>query len=56
MGRYTNFINKVRESRYIKVRDRQINKFNRLMGKDKDWDLSHRAVKMPTTQPLVNPL
>ena len=31
----TNFINKVRESRHIKVWDRQTNKFNRLMGKMK---------------------
>ena len=31
----TNFVNKVGEFRYIKVRDRQINKFNRLMGKIK---------------------
>ena len=29
----TEFINKERESRYIKIRDRQVNKFNRLVGK-----------------------
>ena len=41
----TEFINKVRESRFIKVRDRQVNKFSRLMGyKDKKL----------TTQPSVN--
>ena len=32
----TDFINKVRESRFIKIRDRQINKFNRLLGNKKD--------------------
>ena len=42
----TNFIIKVRESRFTKARDRQVNKFNRLMGKDKDRDL--------TSQPLAN--
>ena len=41
-----NFIKKVRESRFIKVRDRQVSKFNRLMGKDKDREL--------TTQPPAN--
>ena len=46
MDKCTNFINKVKESRFSKVRDRQVNKFNRLMGKDKDRYL--------TTQPLAN--
>ena len=35
-GEVYQFHKKVRESRFIKVRDRQVNKFNRLMGKDKD--------------------
>ena len=44
MEKCTDFINKVREFRFIKIRDRQVNKFNRLMGnKDKE----------PTTQPLA---
>ena len=42
----TNFINKVRESRFTKARDKQVNKCNRLMGKDKDRD--------QTTQHLAN--
>ena len=46
MEKCTNFIKKVRESRFIKVRDRQVNKLNRLMGKDKEREL--------TTQPLAN--
>ena len=33
MDRCTEFINKVRASRFIKVRDRQGNKFNRLASK-----------------------
>ena len=33
MDRCTYFINKVRESRFIKIRDRQVNKINRLEGK-----------------------
>ena len=36
MKKCTNFIKEVRESRFIKVRDRQVNKFNRLIGKDRD--------------------
>ena len=40
------FHKKVRESRFIKVRDRQVNKFNRLVGKYKDREL--------TAQPLAN--
>ena len=32
MDKHRDFINKVRESRFIKIRDRQINKFNTLMG------------------------
>ena len=51
----TTFISKVRESRHIKIRDRQVNKFNRLMGKEKDRDLSCRVENTaPTTQPLSN--
>ena len=46
MEKCTIFINKVRESRFTKIRDRQVNKFNRIMGKDKDREL--------TTQPLAN--
>ena len=46
MEKCTNFINKVRESILTKVRDRQVNKFKRLMGNYKDRDL--------TTQPLDN--
>ena len=39
------FLKKVRESRFIKVRDSQVSKFNRLMGyKDREF----------TTQPLGN--
>ena len=45
MDRCTEFINKVRESRFIRVRDRQVNKFNRLKGY-KDREL--------TTQPPAN--
>ena len=41
MEKCTNFINKVRESRFTKVRDRQVNKFNRLLGKDKTRNLLH---------------
>ena len=37
MDKCTDFINKVRESRFIIIRDRHINTFNRLMGnKDKE--------------------
>ena len=32
MDRCTEFINEVRGSRFIKIRDRQVNKFNRLAG------------------------
>ena len=32
----TKFINQVRESRYIMVRDRQVNKFNRFNNRDRD--------------------
>ena len=39
MGKCTDFINKVGEFRFIKMRDRQVNKFNRLMG-NKDRKLS----------------
>ena len=46
MEKFTNFINKVREPRFAKVRDRQVNTFYRLMGKDKDREL--------ITQPLAN--
>ena len=45
MEKCTYFIKKVREFRFIKVRDRQVNKFNRLMG-NKDREL--------TAQPLAN--
>ena len=45
MDKCNNFINKVRESRYIKVRDEQINKFSRLMGGNKDMDLSHQEAE-----------
>ena len=45
MEKCTDFIDKVREFRFIKIRDRQVNKFNRLMG-SKDREL--------TTQPLAN--
>ena len=41
----TNFINKVRELKVIKIWDRQVNKFNRLMG-NKDKELM--------AQPLAN--
>ena len=43
MGKCTDFINKVGEVRFIKIRDRQINKFNRLMG-NKDGNLPHNPV------------
>ena len=43
MGKCTDFINKEGEVRFIKIRDRQINKFNRLMG-NKDGNLSHNPV------------
>ena len=37
MNRCTDFINKLREFRFIKIRDRGINKFNTLMGyKDRE--------------------
>ena len=45
MEKCTDFINKIRECRFIKVRDRQVNKFNRLM-ESKDREL--------TAQPLAN--
>ena len=45
MEKCTDFINKVREFSFIKIRDRQVNKFNRLMG-NKDREL--------TAQPLAN--
>ena len=45
MEKFTDFIKKVREFRFIKVEDRQVNKLNRLMG-NKDREL--------TTQLLVN--
>ena len=45
MEKCTDFINKVREFRFIKIRNRPGNKFNRLMG-NKDREL--------TTQPLAN--
>ena len=45
MEKCTDFIKKGREFRFIKVRDRQVNKFIRLMG-NKDREL--------TTQPLAN--
>ena len=43
----TNFTNKVRESWHIKVKDREIHKFNRLMVKAKDRYLSHRVENTP---------
>ena len=46
MKKCTNFINKVRESRFSQVRDKQVNKFHRLGGKDRDRDL--------ITQPPAN--
>ena len=45
MGKCTDFINRVREVRFIKIRDRQINNFYRLMG-NKDMEI--------TAQPLAN--
>ena len=37
MNRCTDFINKLREFRFIKIRDREINKFNTLLGyKDRE--------------------
>ena len=45
MEKCTDFINKVREFRFIKIRNRQVNKFNRLMG-NKDREI--------TAQPLAN--
>ena len=45
MKKCIDFINKLREFRFTKIRDRQVNKFNRLMG-NKDREL--------TTQPLAN--
>ena len=45
MEKFTDFINKVGEFRFIKIKDRQVNKFNRLMGsKDREF----------TTKPLAN--
>ena len=45
MEKCTDFIKKVREFRFIKVRDRQVNTFNTLIG-NKDREL--------TTQPVAN--
>ena len=45
MEKCTDFIHKVREFRFIIIRNRQINKFNRLMG---------NKYKEPTSQPLAN--
>ena len=42
MDKCTDFINKVREYRFIKIRDKQVNKFNRLIG---------NIVRKLTTQP-----
>ena len=50
MGKCNNFINKVRKSRFTKVRNRQVNKFYRLMGKDRDRDRDREL----TAQPLAN--
>ena len=45
MEKCNNVIKKVRESRFIKVRDRQVNKFNRLLdNKNREFN----------TQPLAN--
>ena len=38
----TDFINKVREFRFIKIRDTQINKFNSLVG-NKEREILHKA-------------
>ena len=45
MDRCTEFINKVRESRFIKVRDRQVNKFSRLLSKrDRDRGTNAQSI------------
>ena len=54
MEKCTNFINKVRESRFTKVRDRQVNKFNRLIGKDKDQDITAQSLANSTQLPFQN--
>ena len=43
MGKCTDFINKVREFRFIKIRDRQVNKFNRLI-RNKDRELTAQSL------------
>ena len=56
MEKFTNFINNIKESRFIIVRDRQVNKFNRLMGKDKDKELTAQPLAKTTqSQAQSNP-
>ena len=52
MKKCNNFISKLRESRFTKVRDRQVNKSNRFMGKDRDRNRDRD--RELTTQPLAN--
>ena len=55
IDRCTEFINKVRESRFTKVRDRQVNKFNRLMGyKDRELTTQPPA-SITQLQSHINP-
>ena len=49
MDRCTELINKVRESRVINIRDRQVNKFNRLASKS----ISDRG-RGAIAQPIAN--
>ena len=56
MDKCTEFINKVRESRFIKIRNRQINKFNRLMGK-RDTEVSKQPLASNNqSQAPTNPI
>ena len=51
MEKYTNFINKVRECRFSKVKDKQLHKFHRLIGKEKDRDLTAQPPANSTQPP-----
>ena len=56
IGKCSKFINKVREDRFFKVRERQINKFNRLDSKSNNNSFSHnnRAIHNNLVQALDN--
>ena len=54
MGKCTDFINKVREFRFIEIRDWQINKFNRLMGYKERENIAQPQVNNSQLQPPNN--